>query len=169
MKILFVFERKGTAFFLYSQTKLKKNAIFRYFSTISPRKVAAVASKTRTCTSSPICLPARGKTTVLYWEVRPNISSWLRLEKPSTSTSTVLPISRRLLASDNSFCRAIISFLGDVVRQVFLGVSARALAVFEHERRVEAHLAHQAQRLGMVFERLIVETAEDICAYGGIG
>ena len=37
MKILFVFERKGTAFFLYSQIKLKKNAIFHYFSTISPR------------------------------------------------------------------------------------------------------------------------------------
>ncbi|MGM9811016.1 MAG: hypothetical protein ACI30J_09155 [Paludibacteraceae bacterium] len=35
MKILFVFECKGTAFFLYSQIKMKKNAIFRYFSTIS--------------------------------------------------------------------------------------------------------------------------------------
>ena len=37
-----------------------------HYSAISPLSVAALASKMRTLTSSPICLPCRGKMTVLY-------------------------------------------------------------------------------------------------------
>ena len=51
---------------------------------------------------------------------------------------------------------------GNIIRQVLVRVRARALRVLEHERGVETHLAHQAQRLRVVLQRLVVETAEDI-------
>ena len=45
-----------------------------------PFNVAALASSIFTITNSPIFLPSRGKTTVLYCEVLPYISSLLRFE-----------------------------------------------------------------------------------------
>lgn len=48
-------------------------------------------------------------------DVRPNSRSSLRFETPSISTSNVRPTSRRLLCSDSSFCRPMIS----VSRAVF--------------------------------------------------
>ena len=109
----FCFRYKSTAFIWHEQIFLQKNAYFVYFSTILPLKVAAEASKTCTWTTSPIFWLERGKTTVLYCSVRPYISSRLRLEKPSTSTSTVFPISRRLDSSESWFCSAIISLIDE--------------------------------------------------------
>ena len=71
--------RKGTNLFLYAQINLAFFFIlkdfYHYFviflrkiaySTTSPLSVAADAEVIRTWINSPICLPLRGKITVLY-------------------------------------------------------------------------------------------------------
>ena len=45
-------------------------------------------------------------------------------------------------------------------------IGAGALGVLEHEGGVESHLAHEGERLGVILECLVVETAEDIRADG---
>ena len=70
---------KGTNIFLYTQINLAFFFILQDFShnfliflrkiaylTTSPLSVAADAEVILTLTSSPICLPSRGKITVLY-------------------------------------------------------------------------------------------------------
>ena len=62
----------GAKVLLFSYTCkffIKKSAFFskkQHYFAIFPFKVAALASKICTLTISPICLPSRGNTTVLY-------------------------------------------------------------------------------------------------------
>lgn len=62
-------------FAVFEQKRLKKITKDYFSSTSSPFKVAAVAEIILTCTNSPMRRPWRGKTTVLYCDVRPYISS----------------------------------------------------------------------------------------------
>ena len=67
---------KNMLFCLKTYYFSSKSALYTNF----PFNVAALASSIFTITNSPIFLPSRGKTTVLYCEVLPYISSLLRFE-----------------------------------------------------------------------------------------
>ena len=73
----------------------------------SQMRVADVVPVTRTFTRSPTRWVPRGKTAVLFCEVRPTNWSVLRFDTPSTSTSNSRPMSRRFDSADSSFCSAI--------------------------------------------------------------
>ena len=67
-----------------------------------------------------------------------------------------------VLQGDDLVQAADLLLLADVVRQMFLRVRPGSFRVLEHERRVEAHFAHQAERLSVVLKRLVVKTAEHV-------
>ena len=67
-------------------------------------------------------------------------------------------------------CQAAqLNLLRYVVGQVLRCVCAGALAVFEHEGRVVAHLAHQRERHLVVFLSLAVVAHEYVGRYGAVG
>ena len=83
--------------FLISLRKTNPNftddIIVFYDEIFSPNKVAEEASVIFTKTRSPTLFSERGKTTILFCDVRPQNCSFERLEVPSIKTSNVFPIS----------------------------------------------------------------------------
>ena len=61
--------------------------------TAFPIRVADVHLSTRTFTYSPFLCPSAGKTTTLFWDVRPERKSCDLFEKSSVRTSKTLPTS----------------------------------------------------------------------------
>ena len=74
-----------------------------------------------------------------------------------------------VLQRNNLIQSADFLFFRYVIRQMFKRVGSRSFGLLKHKRSIKAHLAHETKRLGMIFQRLIMESAEYIRADGSIG